>query len=560
MSNRKINYNRPVPSSDSIKKRQNFDDVLNQVVAVPTPFFKSLGFWGAIGSSVIAITLLTNQYFNSVKENNAYEANPTLSIQSNELPQDTKCITPINDQVDHEFETFVIQPDKSSTIYVEGGAIITIPASAFLTESSEDIVIKARVFRDKSEAYVAGVPMDYGMNEAFESAGMIEIRGSQNGKEVELNADQEIEVTLGLHKSPDDFGFYALEDQTGEWSVYSAEMKSISHEKPATNDLVQVIQSELNKGIERLESIEKEISTLTSPEKAEYHIAENKQQVFELKFNKHEFPELRSFEQLQFEAKCSALKYSEVLVKTWTDVDLQQGENGEYQAKFSNRKGAKITVDVVPVVSGKQAEEAFRKYSSEKKRIEKERLLKQEELESIRAQNSSRQQRISNLQSQSEQRDQEYLDGRSEAAKEEFTEKVTMLNEFYNASATFRTNRWGVFNCDKPVKYPNAPLSPYSFASNNNPVKAREIHVFDLDKDVQYRYGTQNHPLASAAVNNSETVIIVQDRNGNMGYARVHSRQDIQNGKIKLIPINAKDADMEFFKALLDEDTERVRA
>ncbi len=560
MSNRKINYNRPVPSSEKVKERQNFDDVLNQIATVPAPFFKSIGFWGAIGSSVIAFTFLTNQYFNSVKEKNAYEANPTLAIQSNELPQDTKCIKPINDRVDHEFETFVIQPNKSNTIYVEGGAIISIPADAFVTESKEDIIINARVFRDKSEAYVAGVPMDYGDSEAFESAGMIEIRGSQNGKKVELNADKEIEVTLGLHKSPEDFDFYALDDQTGEWSEYVAEMKSIAQQLPEQNDLVEALKSELNEGIKRVEAVEKEISTLTTPKKADYHIAENKQQVFELKFNKHEFPELRSFEQLQFEAKCSALKYSEILVKTWTDVDLQQTNRGEYQAEFSNRSGAKIAVDVVPVVSGKQADIAFKRYSSEKKRIENERRKKQEVLEGLYAENNERQERISSLISLDERRNQEFLDRRAQADNKEFVEKVAMLNEFYNASATFRTNRWGVFNCDKPVKYPSAPLSPYTFASNNNPVKAREIHVFDLDKDVQYRYGTHNHPLASAAINNGETVIIVQDRNGNMGYARVHSRKEIQNRVIKLIPINAKEADMEFFKSLLDEDKERVRA
>ncbi len=560
MSNRKINYNRPVPSSEKVKERQNFDDVLNQVTTVPTPFFKSIGFWGAIGSSVIALTFLTNHYFNSVKEKNAYEANPTLTIQSNELPQDTKCIKPINDQVDHEFETFIIRPDQSNTVYIEGGAVISIPANAFLTESKEDILINTRVFRDKSEAYVAGVPMDYGDSEAFESAGMIEIRGSQNGKLVELSTDKQIEVTLGLHKSPEDFDFYALDDQSGVWSVYDAEMISISQQPSSENELVEELKAELNAGIERVKSVEKEILKFVTPEKADYHIAENKQQVFELKFNKHEFPELRSFEQLQFEAKCSALKYSEILIKTWTDVDLQQINGGKYQAEFSNRSGAKIAVDVVPVVSGKQAEIAYRRYLSEKKRVESERRLKQEELEGLSAENNERQERISSLISQNKRRDQEFLDRRTQADNKEFAEKVAMLNEFYNASATFRTNRWGVFNCDKPVKYPNAPLSPYTFASNNNPVKAREIHVFDLDKDVQYRYGTHNHPLASVAVNNGEAVIIVQDRNGNMGYARVHSRKDIQNGVIKLIPIIAKEADMEFFKSLLDEDSERVRA
>ena len=558
MSNRKINYNRPVPSSNTVKKHQNFNDVLNQVATVPSPFFKSIGFWGAIGSSVIALTLLTNYFYNSVKEKNAYEANPTLSIQTNQLPEDTKCITPINDQADHEFESFVIQPGKENTLYVEGGAVIVIPANAFLTGTDDEIMINARVFRDKSEAFVAGVPMDYGRQNAFESAGMIEIRGEQNGKEVQLKSDKQIEVTLGLHKSPDGFDFYSLDDESGKWSTYQADMKSTDVSEANKN--LQLLRVDLDQGLAKEKAIANEVERLITPSKSQFHLAENKSQVFELKFNKQEFPELKSFERLQFEAKCSSLKYSEILMKTWSDVALQQGVNGEYEAEFSNQRGDKTSVEVVPVVTGDQAEVAFEKYKSEVEKIEKEKAIKEQELEKIELQNQARKDRIAMIKKDQEQKDLNYLNNRSEAFNQEFLEKQNILNELYAASATFRTNQWGLFNCDKPVKYPQAPSAPYVFASINNRVKAREIHVFDLDKDVQYKYGTYDHPLATVGFNNNKTVVIVRDTDGNMGYARIDSKKDVQYGNITLTPISAKEANLEFFKTLLDEDEERVRA
>lgn len=558
MSNRKINYNRPVPSTHSIKKRQNFNDVLTQVATVPSPFFKSIGFWGAIGSSVIALTLLTNYFFNSVKEKNAYEASPTLAIQSNQLPEDTECLAPINDHANHDFEVFTIEPSKENTLYVEGGAIIVIPANAFVTDDNSEIQINARVFRDKSEAFVAGVPMDFGRQSAFESAGMIEIRGEQNGRKVQLKKDKQIEVTLGLHKSPEGFDFYALDDKNGKWTTYDAIYQNDLSDRE--DDNLEELVSQLDQGIEEEVALVQEVNSIQIPSKSQFNIAENKRQVFELKFNKQEFPELKSFERLQFEAKCSNLKYSEILMKTWTDVSLQQGFNGEYQAEFSNQRGDKTTVEVVPVATGEQAEIALEKYNAELEKIKKEKELKERELEKIEAQNQARKDRIALLKRDMEQKEAEYLNNKSEAFKKEFLEKSEMLNQFYSVSASFSTNRWGVFNCDKPVKYPKSPAQPYTFASNNSRVLAREIHVFDLDKDVQYKFGTYDHPLASAAINpRNNTVIIVRDREGNMGYAKVSSKDDVESGNITLTPIQAKDADLEFFKSLLDENT-RVRA
>jgi hypothetical protein len=59
---------------------------------------------------------------------------------------------------------------------------------------------------------------------------------------------------------------------------------------------------------------------------------------------------------------------------------------------------------------------------------------------------------------------------------------------------------------------------------------------------------------------NNETVIIVQDRQGNLAYARVHGNKDATlNGRINLTPIKTKEAHIDFFKTILDEK-ERVRA
>tara|TARA_B100000508_G_C11465884_1_gene282583 strand:+ start:66427 stop:68103 length:1677 start_codon:yes stop_codon:yes gene_type:complete len=558
MSNRKINYNRPVPSSEQVKDRQSFDDIISQVTVNPTPFFKSIGFWGAIGSSVIALTLLTYQFINSTKKKNAYEATSTLAVNSPELPEDTKCLTPIHEENDLKFEVFEIDPSEDNMVFVEGGAIIEIPANSFdLKNDNRKLQIEARVFRTKADAFVAGVPMNYGDQKAFESAGMIEIRGSQNGDKVDFAEGKSIKVTLGLHKSPDDFNFYSLNDESGKWNTYPAKYRVKSQTEKAD---ISEIKSKIIETEMEIETIQNNLEMIRKPEKSDFHLAENDNRVFELKFNKHEFPELKSFERLQFEAKCSSIKYREILEKTWSGVELVQLSKGKYEAQFSNQRGDKTSVSVVPVVTGEAAEVAFENYKSAVAKVKDQKEREEEKLKTLEEENKLRKKRIQGIVEDQSTRESVYWENRAANITAEMKAKKAMLNELYNASAEFTANRWGVFNSDKPVKYPGAPVSPYTYAANDQIIDANMVFVFDLKKDVRYTFGHADHPIREVAMNNNETVIIVQDRQGNMGYARVDgSKDEAVNGQINLTPIDTKEADIDFFKTILDEK-ERVRA
>lgn len=559
MSNRKINYNREVPSSESIKKKENFENILSQVSQTPSPFFKSIGFWGAIGSSVIAMTLLTYQFINSTKKATAYDENPTLASNvKTELPNDTKCITPIHEEKDLEFDVFEIDPSQDNAVFVQGGAIIEIPANSFdLKNDHNKVQIEARVFRTKAEAFVAGVPMDYGDQKAFESAGMIEIRGSQNGEKIDFAEGKSLSVTLGLHKSPVDFNFYSLNDELGKWTAHPANY--LTEDKLEDVDVLE-LESKIMETNKEIKTIATNLDMIKTPMKADFHLAENENRVFELKFNKHEFPELKSFERLQFEAKCSSIEYREILEKTWSGVELVQLAKGKYEAQFSNQRGDKTSISVLPVVTGEAAEVAFENYKRALEKVEEEKAREEEKLKALEVENELRKIRIRGMAEDQSARESEYWENRAANITEEMKAKKAMLNELYNASAEFTANRWGVFNCDKPVNYPGAPVSPYTYAANDQIIDANMVFVFDLKKDVRYTFGHADHPISEVAMHNNETVIIVQDRQGNLAYARVHGNKDATlNGRINLTPIKTKEADIDFFKTILDEK-ERVRA
>jgi hypothetical protein len=152
----------------------------------------------------------------------------------------------------------------------------------------------------------------------------------------------------------------------------------------STNDSqsssIELLKEELDRNVEAEQTLLSELEQIKLPTKTEYNLVENKDQVFELKFNKHEFPELKSFDRLQFEAKCDQNKYGNILQKTWSDVALKQGLHGEYQAEFSNQRGDKTVIEVVPVLTGEQAQEAYENYQRAVKRVEADILEKQQKL------------------------------------------------------------------------------------------------------------------------------------------------------------------------------------
>ena len=567
MSNRKINYNRPVPDRETVRKHQEFEQILKQVSAVPKPFIKSIGFWGAVGSSVIALTLVSYQYLNATKNKNAYDATSTLAVQTAPLPEDTKCISAINKELDHEFETFTIDPREEHILSLKGGAVIAIPQNAFNTESDSPITIKARVFRDKSEAYGAGIPMDFGKQHAFESAGMIEIRGIQNGQEVKLNADKEVEITLGLHKSPEDFDFYMLDESKGDWDRYDATINSDRDEESKSLEIEQ-LELELQSGLITEDKLRSTVKQMRLPSKIDFKLADNEKQVFELRFNKYEFPALKSFDNIQFEAQCDQQTYTQVLNQTWSDVKLKKVNNIGYVAVFST-SSKKKEIRVTPVVTGDDANRAFKAYTNKVKEIRAERAIQEEKLKDVELQNKKRQARIDSLnrihsEESSLQQKEASFDYSVELEAEKnammYRERLANLKQMNLATATFTTTRWGVFNSDRPVKYPEMPEVPYTIASTGSQDELYEIYVFDLDKDVRYTFGTKAHPIETLSLKNNRTVIIANDKFGNMSYIKLNGRKDIENGVIELSPIAKSDNNLDFFKTLLDENRGRISA
>lgn len=120
---------------------------------------------------------------------------------------------------------FKVSADQSSTIDLPNGGRISFPDNAFVDANgnpvSGTVTIEWQEFHSLADIMLSGIPMRYdsaGVSNQFISGGMFTINGNQNGNPVELAKGKEAKVELATYDEQRQYNFYALNEQTGDWS------------------------------------------------------------------------------------------------------------------------------------------------------------------------------------------------------------------------------------------------------------------------------------------------------------------------------------------------------
>ncbi|SFT90901.1 hypothetical protein SAMN05216474_3102 [Lishizhenia tianjinensis] len=571
-----MNLDRPKISSEEIRNRQNFDQILGNLKALHKPFYKKTWFWGTTGLATVAVaiglsTLITNE--NNLDENNTTLASTTALAPLSEADnlEDTPCIqTPVDGQ-DVPYETFKVLPGKDTTISTANGSTISFKAATLMAPDNTSAVdVKVRYFADKASAFVAGIPMTVEEG-AFESAGMLEVRGTQNGEEVGINPKAPLAIDMQMYKPSEGFNFYYLNEDNGGWEdskcVYSdasskerktdAEPVAKSQKVTLEKELAPQEKIEIQ---ERIAEIDVELVELKKqePQRADYKLVENQNLVFDLDYDVKEFPELEKLQGVGFEALPNQKQYSDIVKENWDNVKLQLLEEGQYKITFI--KGRKTNYLIArPVLSGndeKEAEELFNMVMSDIKERKEELVLEKKALEKRQEDVQLQMKKLIEEQKAARLKDMELRKAMFEAQQQ----TMAMGNAIYKATASFEAFQWGVYNCDSPRKFPNpAPLA-FNYYSDGDNMQVQKAYVFSFSKEARFEYtagyfGLQS--LEKIGFHHGKNVIFVQDKNGKLAYASFSESDLPKEGvhNFKLTSILNADFTAENIKAILGEKT-----
>ncbi|MBU2019787.1 MAG: hypothetical protein KJ941_09085 [Bacteroidetes bacterium] len=525
-----FNLDRKKVSSQQIESRQNFSGVIDKLHNLKPPFFKSPWFYGAAGLASITLVVGLVFFFSDNEEKNPKPPLTASSISVGDL-QDTPCIKPISETSDLAFSVYAIDPRRGGNIVLSSGTEIRIDKQSLVTENSTPVELRIREFHNKEEAFVAGIPMDQGQSNAFESAGMIEIRANQEGKPIEINRVKPIEISLSLYKDPKEFQFWYLDEASKSWNehdvIYSKEdLKDNKKEiKKAEITLKQIHQ--------KIEICEDKISTVNTKTTDNSLVPTLGSRKLQIEFDEKDFPELKGYKDIEFEYVAFTEEVSKTLKsQVWNTVSLKK--SGDYVAVFSNAKGSQA-VKVRPVLKGKSLQDVENQLAAAEE-------LRISELAKLSSEKESLQKRALQLQAKYDgmiaDMEQELQGGYMNTSNRSSAfANQTALNQ---ATADFQMTRFGLYNCDKPIPYP--PKRPEFIAfsdENENVLRPTAVHVFDLTKDCRYSYergGT--HDLSEIGWNDNPSSIIVFDKEGRMFIANGIDKNNSKSKNIVLKKID----------------------
>ncbi|OJJ23868.1 hypothetical protein BKI52_05830 [marine bacterium AO1-C] len=123
--------------------------------------------------------------------------------------------------LDVKFNEWEMDAEQAKVFKLKNGSNIHVPASAFVNKYGQPVkgkvAIKYREFHNAADIIASGIPMHYdsaGTRYHFESGGMFEIRGNQNGEPVYLANNKAIDVNVVSYNKDKNFNHYYLDEGT----------------------------------------------------------------------------------------------------------------------------------------------------------------------------------------------------------------------------------------------------------------------------------------------------------------------------------------------------------
>lgn len=461
MKNFKINTNREPLSDADISAGKDFGKLMQGYQAAKVPLFKTAKFW--FGTSAVTITAAVTLFMVYSK---VFKADSITST----TPAQTAFINPPMPEADIKRDAYVVNMLNDTTLFYKTGSVIHIPANAFLDANGNvvngKVELHYREFHDAVDVLLAGIPMTYdsaGQRYHFETAGMMEISATQNGKPLLTNPNAPITVDLVSSDVRDVFNTYYLDTTEKRWeyiavSNYTGVKLQSNEAKERLNEFDRPIEND--EGInmtQGLQEVRNEIAEIEQQKPVEPKKINKDKPRFSIKVDEKEFPEIAIYKGMKFEV-VDVTKYDPAKAKImWDDISLARVEGSlNYIVTFANVHDS-YQVVATPVFADKEYAEAKKVYDEKyalfqqklQERKREEANLKASLAENTKKLNDAIQREIE----EQERRQREYEAG---------------LQQSSLVYRTFQVSNFGIYNCDQPQMFPTGGSVIAKYVNKDN--------------------------------------------------------------------------------------------
>ncbi len=462
--------------TNTVKSPKKFGGMTTMVVVTTTVVVTTIGAWKYWNYHKTATQpKVTASTSSSTKSNTASTTTAKSTVKH-------PYIHPPIKGVDVPYKTYSVDANKGGTITYNNSKIV-IPASSFCDANGKAITgkvdIKYREFRNAAEFFASGIPMTYdsaGKQYTFESAGMLDVRGYQNGKPVYVRTGKEIQVSMVTTQRSISYNMYELDTNKQNWTYLdkskstpiatkTKNLKDTTTIPPAEQKQVQQIQSSIA-------SIKQEEAAIEKTKPVEPKKVTAGRNNFNIDADQHDYPELAVYKNLLWEPDPADKNYKPSYAAiTWDDASLKRSADGTTYT-FTVKKGAEQHSFIVhPVFEGKDYDAAMKEYD---KKYQDYQVAYDKRKADEKKQQEAYEALLTKIKKDQEEEQQNLL------AHANLMGAVT--NMFY-------INNFGIYNTDCPENLPHgAEVTPQYTDNNSDNLNYNEFYLVEKDKNAIYDY------------------------------------------------------------------------
>lgn len=536
----KINLNRPAVSTEEIMARKSFNQLMGNYKLLSKPFYKSTWFISASVATVATVAVLTT--INLMNKNSSDENTTTPlivnedSVKNNnsfvKYDEDSPCINPPVKGAEKPYSLYTIDANKGGEFTHTTGTLVKIPGKSLLDENGKPVIgkveIKYREFHDAVDIFLSGIPMTYdsaGTQSHFQSAGMMEILGFQNGKPIQLEKGKTIEVKMASLHPGNDFNVYALDTINKNWIYKGKDVVTVAGKEnstPVLKDTSSLLVLHKKKEIELVKirseilKTETEIKNLKAEKPVEPKKVNYSKYNFDIDVDKNEFPELAVFKNTRFEVGGENKDFTSEFYKTiWDDAKLTPNKKGVNYKLILTKGDLKKTVIVYPVYDETNYESAKEQFQEKNKLFEEKLAEKEKNKNELTAEEKetrvrwekeitmNRHQMLTELEKEKKslydaQKKEDLLYASTGSNLEDYSTNFAtyrVIDANNAVTRTFSADGFGVHNCDNPKQLPKGERVIASFSNKftDQEVKPNFVYLMERNTNSVFTYSTSNY-------------------------------------------------------------------
>ncbi len=505
-----IHINRAPLSDNEIQSAMNFEALFDTTGSAMSHTAKAKGIVKWIGLSVILLAgtaaLIWNTTLNSEASSTESSKETPIALEDSlDTKEQIAQIQPPIKGIDLPFESIAVDNAKGGTFQIASSAL-TIPPNTFSDAEGNaidgEITLHYREFNSALEIFTAGIPMTLdsaGVEYHFESNGMVELRGEQNGEEVFIMPEKQIEIAMDVEEKRDGFNEYFFNETTGEWEYIRPqryEVKKVKIPEQGTDNMVSseffdeevddfaITEIPEQNSVQNDPVLQRIKTQLTQTEPPlEPKAAEGDLPLLELEVDKTEFPELAGFLGLQFQVSEKDSKkfdtgWGDII---WEDIRVSKSEKEGYYRMIFSKPGKRVRVSCTPVFQGEALENAKEKY---------EEMLSQynTRVDSLKVAEEER--RLALLEQQRQWREQQRMNAEERARQQREQMQNMQIAQNLNGNITllFTANSFGLYNCDTPRNLPDEKVLVADFQDEDQNDISSMVKLIEGDKRMLYHY------------------------------------------------------------------------